>query len=66
MEDSLMILIPLSVILVFLIGLLFWWAVRAGQFDDLEGPGFCVLMDDPPLRAPAPDRGVNTEGNTLV
>nr|WP_221229541.1 cbb3-type cytochrome oxidase assembly protein CcoS [Niveibacterium umoris] len=39
-------LIPLSVVLVFLIGLVLWWSVRSGQFDDLEGPGYRVLMDD--------------------
>lgn len=39
-------LIPLSVILVFLIGAIFWWSLRSGQFDDLEGPGYRVLMDD--------------------
>ena len=39
-------LIPLSVILVFLIGVVFWWSLRSGQFDDLEGPGYRVLMDD--------------------
>jgi cbb3-type cytochrome oxidase maturation protein len=46
MENSLYILIPLSVLLVFVIGLIFWWSVRSGQFDDLEGPGFRILMDD--------------------
>ena len=39
-------LIPLSVILVFLIGGLFWWSLRSGQFDDMEGPGYRILMDD--------------------
>ena len=39
-------LIPLSVVLVFLIAVAFWWSVRDGQFDDLEGPGFRILMDD--------------------
>ena len=39
-------LIPLSVILVFLIGALFWWSLRSGQFDDMEGPGYRILMDD--------------------
>ena len=38
-------LIPLSVILVFLIGVVFWWSLRSGQFDDLEGPGYRILMD---------------------
>jgi cbb3-type cytochrome oxidase maturation protein len=46
MESSLYILIPLSLLLVLAIGLILWWAVRGGQFDDLEGPGFRILMDD--------------------
>lgn len=46
MEGSLYILIPLSLLLVLAIGLIMWWAVRSGQFDDLEGPGFRILMDD--------------------
>ncbi|MDP5240132.1 cbb3-type cytochrome oxidase assembly protein CcoS [Uliginosibacterium sp. 31-16] len=46
MENSLYILIPLSVLLVFVIGLIFRWSVKSGQFDDLEGPGFRILMDD--------------------
>ncbi|MBS1229854.1 MAG: cytochrome oxidase maturation protein cbb3-type [Proteobacteria bacterium] len=43
-------LIPLSVILVFLIGVVFWWSLRSGQFDDLEGPGYRILMDDDQAR----------------
>ena len=39
-------LIPLSLVLVFLIGAVFWWAVRGGQFDDMEGPAHRILMDD--------------------
>ena len=44
--ESLYLLIPLSIVLVFVIGVVFWWSVKSGQFDDLEGPGFKVLMDD--------------------
>jgi cbb3-type cytochrome oxidase maturation protein len=44
--DILYLLIPLSVVLVFLIGIVFWWAVRSGQFDDLEGPAHRILEDD--------------------
>lgn len=44
--ESLYFLIPLSVALVFLIGLVFWWSLRSGQFDDLEGPAYRVLMDN--------------------
>lgn len=44
--EILYLLIPLSVALVLLIGLAFWWSLRSGQFDDLEGPAYRVLMDD--------------------
>lgn len=44
--ESLYLLIPVSVVLVFAIAVGFWWSVRSGQFDDLEGPGFRILMDD--------------------
>ncbi len=50
--ESIYLLVPISVVLVFLIALIFWWSVKSGQFDDLEGPGFRVLMDDdrPPAK----------------
>lgn len=44
--EILYLLIPISVVLVFAIGVAFWWSVRSGQFDDLEGPAHRVLMDD--------------------
>lgn len=44
--EILYLLIPLSVVLVFAIGGVFWWALRSGQFDDLEGPAHRILMDD--------------------
>ena len=44
--ETLYLLIPLSVLLVFAIGVAFWWSVRSGQFDDLEGPSYRMLMDD--------------------
>jgi cbb3-type cytochrome oxidase maturation protein len=44
--ESLVILVPLSVALVFVIGWLFWRALRGGQFDDLDKPGVDVLSDD--------------------
>ncbi|HSD42633.1 MAG TPA: cbb3-type cytochrome oxidase assembly protein CcoS [Burkholderiales bacterium] len=44
--DVLYLLIPLSVVLVFVIGVVFWFALRSGQFDDLEAPGFKILLDD--------------------
>ena len=47
--EILYLLIPLSVVLVFLIGAVLWWAVRSGQFEDLEGPAQRILMDDDQL-----------------
>lgn len=44
--DILYLLIPLSVVLVFVIGAVFWWALESGQFEDLEGPAYRILMDD--------------------
>lgn len=43
--ESLYLLIPVSIVLVFVIAGIFWWSVRSGQFDDLEGPAHRVLMD---------------------
>jgi len=44
--DILFLLIPISVVLVALIGWAFIWAVKAGQFEDMEGPAHRILMDD--------------------
>ncbi len=44
--ESLYILVPLSVALVFLIGWVFWRALHGGQFDDLERPAYSILEDD--------------------
>jgi len=44
--EILYLLIPLSLVLVFVIAIIFWRSVKGGQFDDLEGPGYRVLMDD--------------------
>jgi cbb3-type cytochrome oxidase maturation protein len=44
--ESLYILVPLSVALVFLIGAVFWNALKGGQFDDLDGPAHSVLDSD--------------------
>lgn len=53
MEGALIILIPFSVMLIGGIVAVLWWAVRKGQFDDLEGPAHAILMDDDDPLAPA-------------
>lgn len=62
--ESVYLLIPVSVILVFGIAIAFWWSVRSGQFDDLEGPGFRVLMDDD-LPKPLTEMKETTESDKL-
>lgn len=44
--EILYLLVPLSLLLVFVIAGIFWWSLRSGQFEDLEGPAYRVLMDD--------------------
>ena len=44
--EILYLLIPLSVALVFLIAVVFWWSLKSGQFEDMEGPAYRILMDD--------------------
>ena len=43
--EILYLLIPLSVMLVFLVGAAFWWSVAHGQFDDLEREGHRILTE---------------------
>ena len=60
------ILIPLSVVLVAVIVAAFLWAIRSGQFDDLEGPAHRILLDDDegpePPRPPAESDGKRQTG----
>ena len=42
----LLLLIPISLLVVGLIAWVMLWAGKNGQFDDLEGPAYSVLMDD--------------------
>jgi len=44
--DILYLLIPLSLVFVAVIAGFFLWAVKSGQFEDMEGPAHRILMDD--------------------
>ena len=39
-------LIPIAVLLIAGAIWFFVWSVRTGQFEDLEGPAYRILMDD--------------------
>lgn len=58
--DILYLLIPISLVLVAAIALVFLWAVKSGQFEDMEGPAHRILMDDDlPPQAPATEEKGN-------
>ena len=44
--EILFLLIPLAIIIAFVIAGFFFWSVKNGQFDDLQGPAHSILMDD--------------------
>ena len=44
-------LVGISVVLVIVITIVLMWAVRSGQFEDMEGPAWRVIMDDDRPRA---------------
>ena len=44
--DILLLLIPVTLFLLVVAGLLFWWSVRNGQYDDLDSPAHRILFDD--------------------
>ncbi len=46
--DSLMILVPVALALGVCGLLAFLWALRSGQFDDLDGAANRILFDDDP------------------
>lgn len=50
--EILYLLIPLGLLV---LGVAIWgfiWAVKTGQFDDMEGPAHRILMDDDDIRIP--------------
>ncbi|MDP2786473.1 MAG: cbb3-type cytochrome oxidase assembly protein CcoS [Pseudomonadota bacterium] len=57
--DILYLLIPLSLVFVAAIAVVFLWAVKSGQFEDMEGPAHRILMDDefpkPSSKSSSPD-----------
>lgn len=46
MSSVLALLIPISLFLGFFFVMMFLWAVKKGQYDDLETPAHRILKDD--------------------
>ncbi len=46
MTPILIFLLALTAVFILLLGAGIFWAIRSGQFDDMEGPAQRILMDD--------------------
>ena len=44
--ESLFFLVPVTLLLVGIAVAVFFWAMRSGQFDDLDSPAWRILHDD--------------------
>ncbi len=44
--ESLFFLVPVTLLLVVIAVAVFFWAMRSGQFDDLDSPAWRILHDD--------------------
>ena len=52
--EIIILLIPLAIILVAIAVAFFLWALKRGQFDDLDSPAWRILFDDQQQRKPPP------------
>lgn len=46
MNSTLIFLLGLTVLFILLIGFGIFWAIKSGQFEDMEGPAQRILMDE--------------------
>ena len=53
------VLIPLAIILVGLAVVIFFWAVKSNQFEDLDRQGYSILFDDDLKKNPQNIKPVN-------
>lgn len=60
--SSLFLLIPIAVVLVALAIRLLFWAVRSGQYDDLDTEGRRILFDDDDRPRSGPRRADEESG----
>lgn len=50
--EALYLLIPIAIGVMIVVVIAFIYTVRSGQYDDLEGPAYRILMDDDDPRIP--------------
>jgi cbb3-type cytochrome oxidase maturation protein len=59
--EILYLLIPLAMVLLVVMAAFFFWSVKSGQMDDLEGPAYRILQDDD-LAPPRRDKTQSDDG----
>lgn len=59
--NVLLVMIPLSLLLVFVAGVAFFWAVNHDQFDDMDSPALLPVSDDLPEPEPEPEPGSESD-----
>lgn len=62
--EILYLLIPISIVLVAIAVWIFSWAVKSGQYDDLEGPAHSILYDDDKDMIPSKNTENTSQGQT--
>lgn len=67
--DIIYVLVPLSIVLIGIATMVFFWAVRSGQFDDMDSPAHKILFDDDesgrtPESNPTPPEAEKDKGST--
>ncbi|BCD99474.1 cbb3-type cytochrome oxidase assembly protein CcoS [Marinagarivorans cellulosilyticus] len=63
--ESLYLLIPIAILIVAVAVAVFFWAVKSGQYDDLDTEGHRILFDDDDIesnRARAAKSALDTKG----
>jgi cbb3-type cytochrome oxidase maturation protein len=61
--NSLVFLIPLSIVFLVGAGIVLFWAINHGQFDDMETPALMPLLDADRETVDAASRGVSTDSD---
>jgi cbb3-type cytochrome oxidase maturation protein len=60
--DILYLLIPLGMVFLAIVIAAFLWAVKSGQYEDLDGPAHRILMDDDDPMIPGQQRRRRGDG----
>ncbi len=64
--NIILLLIPLTLVLVLVAGWGFFWAVETGQFDDLDSPGWDVLVEGQACAVPVDTENAAGSSATTV